>query len=125
MAFPLPEKPSIAVLPFVNMSDDPNQDFFGDGITDQIITYLSMNPNMFVIARNSVFTYKGKPVKIQQVAEELGVRYVLEGTAQTVGNREDGVAILQTQNQLLDGHSGAEVERRSRFVQEQDLRIER
>lgn len=100
MAFPLPEKPSIAVLPFVNMSDDPNQDFFGDGITDQIITYLSMNPNMFVIARNSVFTYKGKPVKIQQVAEELGVRYVLEGSVQSVENR------LRLTVQLIDALTG-------------------
>jgi adenylate cyclase len=100
MAFPLPEKPSIAVLPFVNMSDDPNQDFFGDGITDQIITYLSMNPNMFVIARNSVFTYKGKPVKIQQVAEELGVRYVLEGSVQSVENR------LRLTAQLIDALTG-------------------
>jgi len=100
MAFPLPEKPSIAVLPFVNMSDDPNQDFFGDGITDQIITYLSMNPNMFVIARNSVFTYKGKPVKIQQVAEELGVRYVLEGSVQSVENR------VRLTAQLIDALTG-------------------
>jgi adenylate cyclase len=100
MAFPLPEKPSIAVLPFVNMSDDPNQAFFGDGITDQIITYLSMNPNMFVIARNSVFTYKGKPVKIQQVAEELGVRYVLEGSVQIVENR------LRLTAQLIDALTG-------------------
>ncbi len=100
MAFPLPEKPSIAVLPFVNMSDDPNQAFFGDGVTDQIITYLSMNPNMFVIARNSVFTYKGKPVKIQQVAEELGVRYVLEGSVQIVENR------LRLTAQLIDALTG-------------------
>jgi adenylate cyclase len=100
MAFPLPEKPSIAVLPFVNMSDDPNQAFFGDGITDQIITYLSMNPNMFVIARNSVFTYKGKPVKIQQVAEELGVRYVLEGSVQIVENR------VRLTAQLIDALTG-------------------
>jgi len=100
MAFPLPEKPSIAVLPFVNMSDDPNQEFFGDGITDQIITYLSMNPNMFVIARNSVFTYKGKPVKIQQVAEELGVRYVLEGSVQSVENR------LRLTVKLIDALTG-------------------
>lgn len=100
MAFPLPEKPSIAVLPFVNLSDDPNQNFFGDGITDQIITYLSMNPNMFVIARNSVFTYKGKPVKIQQVAEELGVRYVLEGSVQRVENR------LRLTARLIDALTG-------------------
>lgn len=100
MAFPLPEKPSIAVLPFINMSDEPDQDFFSDGITDQIITYLSMNPNMFVIARNSVFTYKGKPVKIQQVAEELGVRYVLEGSVQSVENR------VRLTAQLIDALTG-------------------
>jgi adenylate cyclase len=87
MAFPLPEKPSIAVLPFVNMTGDPEQDFISDGITDQIITYLSMMPEMFVIASNSVFTYKGKPVKVQQVAEELGVKYVLEGSVQSLGDR--------------------------------------
>ena len=87
MAFPLPERPSIAVLPFVNLSGDPSQDFISDGITEQIITYLSMSPNMFVIARNSVFTYKGKPVKVQHVAEELGVRYVLEGSVQSADTR--------------------------------------
>jgi len=80
MAFPLPDKPSIAVLPFVNMSDDPKQEFFSDGITEEIITALSKSPNLFVIARNSTFTYKGKPVKVKQVAEDLGVRYVLEGS---------------------------------------------
>jgi adenylate cyclase len=100
MAFPLPDKPSIAVLPFVNLSGDPNQDFIVDGITDQIITYLSMSPNMFVIARNSVFSYKGKPVKIQQVAEELGVRYVLEGSVQSVANR------LRLTVQLIDALTG-------------------
>jgi adenylate cyclase len=100
MAFPLPEKPSIAVLPFVNMSGDPKQDYISDGITDQIITYLSMHPNMFVIASNSVFTYKGKPVKVQQVAEELGVRYVLEGSVQSIGNR------LRLTAQLIDALTG-------------------
>ena len=80
MAFPLPDKPSIAVLPFVNMSDDPKQEFFCDGVTEEIITGLSKVPELFVIARNSVFTYKGKPVKVQKVAEDLGVRYVLEGS---------------------------------------------
>ena len=100
MAFPLPEKPSIAVLPFVNLSGDPNQDFISDGITDQIITYLSMSANIFVIARNSVFTYKGKPVKIRQVAEELGVRYVLEGSVQSVENR------LRLTAQLIDALTG-------------------
>jgi class 3 adenylate cyclase len=75
----LPEKPSIAVLPFDNLSGDPDQDYLADGITENIITALSKMPEMFVIARNSVFTYKGKPIKVQKVAEDLGIRYVLEG----------------------------------------------
>jgi adenylate cyclase len=87
MAFPLPDKPSIAVLPFVNMSRDPEQEFFSDGITEEIITALSKVPNLFVIARNSTFTYKGKPVKVKQVSEELGVRYVLKGSVQKSGDR--------------------------------------
>ena len=80
MAFPLPDKPSIAVLPFTNMSNDPQQEYFSDGLTEEIITALGKVPKLFVIARNSTFTYKGKPVKVQQVSEELGVRYVLEGS---------------------------------------------
>ena len=100
MAFPLPDKPSIAVLPFVNLSGDPSQDYIVDGITEQIITYLSMSPNMFVIARNSVFSYKGKPVKIQRVAEELGVRYILEGSVQNAENR------LRLTVQLIDALTG-------------------
>jgi TolB-like protein/cytochrome c-type biogenesis protein CcmH/NrfG len=87
MAFPLPDKPSIAVLPFVNMSRDPEQEYFSDGITGEIITALSKVPNLFVIAHNSTFTYKGKPVKVKQVSEELGVRYVLEGSVQKSGDR--------------------------------------
>jgi adenylate cyclase len=87
MAFSLPDKPSIAVLPFTNMSDDPKQEYFSDGITEDIITGLSKIPRLFVIARNSTFTYKGKPVKIQQVGRELGVRYVLEGSVQRSGHR--------------------------------------
>jgi adenylate cyclase len=87
MALPLPDKPSIAVLPFVNMSDDPKQEYFSDGITGEIITALSKVPNLFVIAHNSTFTYKGKPVKVKQVSEELGVRYVLEGSVQKSGDR--------------------------------------
>jgi adenylate cyclase len=87
MAFPLPDKPSIAVLPFVNMSDDQKQEYFSDGITEEIITALSKVPNLFVIARNSVFTYKGKPVKVKQVSEELGVRYMLEGSVRKIGDR--------------------------------------
>ena len=72
MAFPLPDVPSIAVLPFVNMSEDPKQEFLCDGMTEEIITALSKVPRLFVIARNSTFTYKGKPVKVKQVSEELG-----------------------------------------------------
>jgi adenylate cyclase len=87
MAFPLPDVPSIAVLPFVNMSEDPKQEFLCDGMTEAIITALSKVPRMFVIARNSTFTYKGKPIKVKQVSEELGVRYVLEGGIQRSGDR--------------------------------------
>ncbi|HLN91399.1 MAG TPA: adenylate/guanylate cyclase domain-containing protein, partial [Patescibacteria group bacterium] len=79
VALPLPDKPSIAVLPFENMTGDPKQEYFTDGFTEQIITSLSKIQALFVISRNSTFTYKGKPVKVQQVSEELGVRYVLEG----------------------------------------------
>ncbi len=100
MAFPLPDKPSIAVLPFVNMSDDPKQDYFCDGMTDQIITSLSIIPRLFVIARESTFVYKGKAVKVQKVAEEMGVRYVLEGSIQKSGDR---VRILV---QLIDAVKG-------------------
>jgi adenylate cyclase len=101
MAFPLLDKPSIAVLPFNNMSNDPNQNFFSDGLTDQIITTLSKSPDLFVIARNSTFTYKGRPVKVQQVAEELGVRYVLEGSVQKTANR------VRINAQLIDAINGA------------------
>jgi adenylate cyclase len=101
MAFPLPEKPSIAVLPFDNMSGDPKQDYFSDGLTEQIISALSRAPHLFVIARNSTFTYKGKPVKVQQVAEELGVRYVLEGS---VRKDRDRVRITAQLIDALKGH---------------------
>ena len=87
MAFPLPDKPSIVVLPFVNMSDDPKQEFFSDGITEEIINALSRVPQVFVIARHSSFNYKGKSIKVQQVAEEMGVRYVMEGSIHREGNR--------------------------------------
>jgi adenylate cyclase len=100
MAFPLPEKPSIAVLPFVNMSGDPEQEYFSDGLSEEIITALSKTPQMFVIARNSTFSYKGKQVKVQQVAEELGVRYVLEGS---VRKSEDRLRITA---QLIDAITG-------------------
>ena len=100
MAHPLPDKPSIAVLPFENLSDDPAQENIVDGITDAIITGLSRTPEMFVIARNSVFTYKGKPVKVKQVSEDLGVRYVLEGSVQKEGDR------LRINAQLIDAIKG-------------------
>ena len=87
MAFALPDKPSIAVLPFDNLSGDQEQEYFSDGLTDEIITTLSSVPKLFVIARNSSFTYKGKPVKVQQVSEELGVRYVLEGSVRKAGEK--------------------------------------
>jgi adenylate cyclase len=83
----LPDKPSIAVLPFTNMSNDPDQEFFADGIAEDIITALSRYPWLFVIARNSSFTYKGSPVEIRQVGRELGVRYVLEGSLRKAANR--------------------------------------
>ena len=100
MAFPLPDKPSIAVLPFVNMSGSKDQEFFCDGVTDQIITSLSKIPQLFVIASNSTFVYKGKPVKVQQVAEDLGVRYVLEGSIQKAGER------IRIRAQLIDAIDG-------------------
>jgi adenylate cyclase len=83
----LPNKPSIAVLPFVNMSNEPEQEYFSDGITEEIITSFSKVPRLFVIARNSSFIYKGKSVKIQEVGRELGVRYVLEGSVRKGGDR--------------------------------------
>jgi adenylate cyclase len=100
MAFPLPDLPSIAVLPFKNMSDDPKQEFFSDGITETIITALSKVPRLFVIARNSTFTYKSKPVKVKQVSEELGVRYVLEGSVQRSADR------IRITAQLIDALTG-------------------
>ena len=87
MAFPLPDKPSIAVLPFANMTGDASQEFLVDGLTENLITALARVPQLFVIARNSTFVYKGKGVKVQQVAEELGVQYVLEGSVQSSGDK--------------------------------------
>jgi len=100
MAYPLPDKPSIAVLPLVNMSGDPEQEYFSDGITEQIITTLCKVPKMFVIARNSTFVYKGRPVKVSQVGEELGVKYVLEGSVQKSGDR------VRITAQLIDTTKG-------------------
>ena len=98
---PLPEKPSIAVLPFDNMSRDPEQDFFADGMTEDIITELSRMPWFFVIARNTTFTYKGRSVDVKEVARELGVAYVLEGSVRKEGNR------LRITAQLIDGQPGS------------------
>jgi adenylate cyclase len=100
MAFPLPDKPSIAVLPFDNLSEDPKQEYFSDGLTEEIISALSSVPKLFVIARNSTFTYKGKPVKVKQVAEELGVKYVLEGSVRKGGDK------IRITAQLIDALTG-------------------
>jgi adenylate cyclase len=100
MAYQLPDQPSIAVLPFDNLSGDPDQEYFSDGLTEEIITGLSKIPSLFVIARNSSFIYKGKPVKVQQVSEELGVRYVLEGSVRKEGDR------VRITAQLIDAVSG-------------------
>ena len=86
-ALALPDKPSVAVLPFTNMSRDPEQEFVSDGIAEDVITALSRYPSLFVIARNSSFTYKGRSVDVKQVGRELGVRYVLEGSVRKAGNR--------------------------------------
>src|SRR5260370_38174829 len=84
---PLPEKPSIAVLPFQNMSGDPEQEYFADGMVEEIITALSRIRWLFVIARNSTFTYKGQPVDGRRVGRALGVRYVLEASVRKAGQR--------------------------------------
>jgi adenylate cyclase len=100
MAFPLPDKPSIAVLPFANLNNDPDQDFFSDGISNDIMTELSRFDDLLVIASNSTFHYKGKPTKVQQVAEELGVQYVLEGSVQRTGDK------VRINVQLIDALAG-------------------
>ncbi|MFQ6022952.1 MAG: tetratricopeptide repeat protein, partial [Acidiferrobacterales bacterium] len=98
-----PDKRSIAVLPFDNMSGDPEQEYFADGITEDLITALSKIRWLFVIARNSTFTYKGRAVEVKQVASELGVRYVLEGSVRTAGNR------MRISAQLIDATTGHHV----------------
>ncbi|TRC98031.1 adenylate/guanylate cyclase domain-containing protein [Mesorhizobium sp. WSM4303] len=100
---PLPEKPSIAVLPFTNMSGDPDQEYFADGLVEDIITGLSRVNSFFVIARNSSFTYKGRAVDLRQVGRELGVRYVLEGSIRRAGSR------VRISGQLVDAISGHHV----------------
>jgi adenylate cyclase len=99
----LPDKPSIAVLPFQNMSGDPEQEYFADGMVEDIITALSRFRSLFVIARNSSFIYKGKAVDVKQTGRELGVRYVLEGSVRRGGNR------MRITAQLIDATSGAHV----------------
>jgi len=98
---PLADKPSIAVLPFQNMGGDPEQDYFADGITEDIVTALSHIPSLFVIARNSSFAYKGKAIDIRQIGRELGVRYVLEGSVRKAGQR------LRITGQLVEAETGS------------------
>ena len=100
MAYPLPDKPSIAVLPFANLSADTSQGFFADGMTDDLITDLSKVAGLFVIARNSSFTFKGKPTVVSEVAEKLGVRYVLEGSVRRSGDQ------VRVNAQLIDATTG-------------------
>ena len=102
-ALALPDKPSLAVLPFTNMSGDPEQEYFADGVVDDIITALSRVRAFFVIARNSSFTYKGKAVDIKQVGRELGVRYVLEGSIRRAGNR------IRIVGQLIEAENGRHI----------------
>ena len=97
---PLPDKPSIAVLPFVNMSGDPEQEFFADGMTEDLITQLSSILGLFVIARTSSFMYKDKAINVKQVSRDLGVRYVLEGSVRAARNR------VRVTAQLIDAHTG-------------------
>jgi adenylate cyclase len=100
---PLPDKPSIAVLPFVNLSGDPEQEYFADGMVEDIITGLSRIKWLFVIARNSTFVYKGRPTDVKQIGRELGVRYVLEGSVRKLGNR------VRVTSQLIDAANAAHV----------------
>ena len=98
---PLPDKPSLAVMPFQNMSGDPDQEYFADGMVEEIITALSRITWLFVIARNSSFTYKGQAVDVKRVGRELGVRYVLEGAVRKAGGR------VRISAQLIDATTGA------------------
>src|SRR5262245_1240065 len=100
---PLPDRPSIAVLPFQNMSGDPEQEYFADGVVEEIITALSRFSSLFVIARNSSFTYKGRAVDVKQVGRELGVRYVLEGSVRRGGQQ------MRITGQLIDASTGAHI----------------
>src|SRR5205085_3220681 len=102
-SLPLPDKPSIAVLPFQNMSGDPEQEYFADGIVEDITSAIARLPWLFVIARNSSFTYKGKSVDVKQVGRDLGVRYVLEGSVRKAGGR------VRITGQLIDTTTGAHI----------------
>jgi adenylate cyclase len=102
-SLPLPDKPSLAVLPFQNMSGDPEQEYFADGMVEEITTAISRLPWLFVIARNSSFTYKNRAVDVKQVARELGVRYVLEGSVRKAGNR------VRITGQLIDTATGVHI----------------
>ena len=102
-SLPLPDKPSIIVLPFVNMSKDPDQEYFSDGLTEVLTGALSKISSLFVISRNSAFTYKGKAVKVQDVSKEMGVRYVLEGSVQRANQR------IRIAVQLIDATTGYHV----------------
>jgi adenylate cyclase len=99
-SFPVPDEPSLAVLPFLNLSGNPEQEYFADGIVDDIITGLSRYPSLFVIARSSCFTYRGRAVEVQQVGRELGVRYVLEGSLRSAGRR------IRVTAQLVEAETG-------------------
>ena len=99
----LPDKPSIAVLPFANLSGDPQQEYFSDGITDDLVTDLSRVPGLFVIDRGSTFAYKGKPAKVQEVGRELGVKYILEGSARKTADR------VRINVQLVDASTGDQI----------------
>jgi TolB-like protein len=112
-ALTLPDKPSIAVLPFTNLSGDPKEDYFSDGITEDIITELSRFSELFVIARNSSFTYKGRAVDVRQVGRELGVRYVLKGSIRRAGDR------VRITGQLIDAATGAH-----RWAERYDRKLE-
>ena len=100
---PRSDKPSVAILPFSNMSNDPEQEFFSDGITEDIITDLSKVSGLFVLGRNTVFTYKGKAVNLERIAKELGVAYVVEGSVRKAGNR------VRINAQLIEGATGGHV----------------
>ena len=100
-SLPLPDRPSLVVLPFQNMSGDPEQEYFADGMVEEITTALSRVRSLFVIARNSAFIYKGRAVDVRQVGRDLGVRYVLEGSVRKAGSR------VRITGQLIEAESGS------------------